>query len=187
MFCLFSIFFFFFLLFLQTPKFHCETDEEQAWLDLHRDALVFADVAEQAHADWDALCVPSGVGAVIDLGSSERLGALVAGFAAAKKPVCVLGFGVLALQKASLGGGARWVYEGYNVTGSSNAELARLPYFAKLALLPEEAVLDLGGLFSASVPDEVYVVVDRTLISGQNPVSTSLAVLNMIWIWNAPK
>lgn len=167
------------------PKFHCESDEEQAWLDQHRETLVFGDLAEQTHLEWDALVVPSGVGASLDLSSSDKLGALVAAFASAKKPVCVLGFGVLALQKAMLGG--RWAFEGFNVTGSSNAELARLPYFAKLAALPEEAVLDLGGLFSSSTPDEVYVIVDRTLISGQNPASTTLAVLNLIWICNATK
>jgi putative intracellular protease/amidase len=186
--CFFFFFFFWVCLsrfYLKAPKFHCETDEEQAWLDSHRDALVYVDLADQSCNDFDALCVPSGVGAVIDLGIHERVGVLAAGFAAAKKPVCVLGFGVLALAKALVG--ARWVFEGYNVTGCSNAELARLPYFVKLAHLPEETVLDLGGLFSSSIPDEVFVVVDRSLISGQNPASTTLAVLNLIWICNATK
>ncbi len=165
----------------KTPKFHCETDEEQAWLDQHRD-LVFADASEAIAGDYDALCVPSGVGAVVDLGGSDRVGALAAAFAAAKKPVCVVGFGVLALSRAVSQG--KWAYEGYNVTGSSNGELARLPYFSKLERLPEESVVDLGGLFCASQPDEVFVCVDRALISAQNPASTTLAVLNLVWLCN---
>jgi len=168
----------------KTPKFHCETDEEQAWLDQHKD-LAFVDAAEANGAEYDALCVPSGVGAVTDLSTNDRVGALVSAFAVAKKPVCVIGFGVLALAKAVAQ--ARWAFEGYNVTAASNAELARLPYFSKLDRLPEEMVLDQGGLFCASQPDEVFICVDRTLISAQNPASTTLAVLNLIWLCNAAK
>jgi putative intracellular protease/amidase len=147
-----------------------------------------ADLADINSADWDGLCIPSCVGAVTDLASSDRLGTLIQGFALAGKPVCCIGFGVLGLARAFAGQHMGWVYEGFNVTGYSNLELARLPYFTKLPLLPEEFVQDNGGIFGCCVvPDSVHICVDRTLVSGQNVQSTTLAVLNFLWLINAIK
>lgn len=173
----------------KAPKFQCEDEDEQTWIENNK-ALVTApaDLADISSSDWDGLCVPSCVGAVLDLALSDRLGALVQGFVMAGKPVCCVGFGVLGVARAFSGPQMSWVYEGFNVTGYSNAELARLPYFAKLPLLPEEFIQDHGGLYSSSsVPDSVYVCVDRTLVSGQNVQSTTLAVLNFLWLINAIK
>ncbi len=83
----------------------------------------------------------------MDLGTSDRLGALVQGFASAGKPVCVVGYGVLGLSRAFAGPQMSWVYESFNVTGYSNLELARLPYFSKLPMLPEEFVQANRALF----------------------------------------
>lgn len=57
-----------------------------------------------------------------------------------------------------------------------------------MATTPEEFVQDNGGAFGCSaVPDAVYVCVDRALVSGQNVQSTTLAVLNFLWLINAIK
>ena len=171
----------------KSPKFHCEEEEEETWIEQHKNILAEPKkLAEVVSAEWDALCIPSSIGAVVDLGTNDRLGTLVSGFAAAEKPVCVIGYGVLGLARAVNGAQMQWVYEGYNVTGYSNLELARLPYFTKLPLLPEEFVVENAGIYDSSVPDAVFVCIDRTLISGQNVRSTSLAVLNLVWLLNSP-
>jgi hypothetical protein len=166
-----------------TPSFQCDTEEEERWIQDNQ-TLVSAPLSlqEVVGSEWDALCLPSSRGAIKDLSHSDKLGSLVVEFAVAKKAVCVIGWGVLGLRKAVAG--VKWVYDGYNITGCSNMELARLPYFAKLNLLPEEVALELGGLFVSSQADAVFICVDRTLISAQNVASTTLACLNLIWLIN---
>lgn len=72
------------------PKFQCEDEEEQAWIDQNK-ALVAhpADLADINSADWDGLCIPSSVGAVVDLGTSgtrARETFFVEGSRAARSP-----------------------------------------------------------------------------------------------------
>lgn len=64
----------------------------------------------------------------------------------------------------------------------SNFDLARFPYFSKLPVIPEDGITDNGGKFSTGSIDQVYVVVDGRLITGQNVQSTSLAVQNLVWL-----
>lgn len=63
-------------------------------------------------------------------------------------------------------------------------ELARLPNFADLMVIPEDAVRDCGASFAVSEPDCVHVVVDRHLITGQNEASTLTAVQNLVLLCN---
>lgn len=67
---------------------------------------------------------------------------------------------------------------------SSVFELARLPDFAGLAVIPEDAVRDRGASFATSEPDCVHVVVDRHLVTGQNEASTLTAVQNLVLLCN---
>lgn len=67
---------------------------------------------------------------------------------------------------------------------SSLFELARLPDFADLMVIPEDAVRDHGASFAVSEPDCVHVVVDRHLITGQNEASTLTAVQNLVLLCN---
>lgn len=67
---------------------------------------------------------------------------------------------------------------------SSVFELARLPDFADLAVIPEDAVHDRGASFTASQCDSVHVVVDRHLVTGQNEASTLTAVQNLVLLCN---
>ena len=165
------------------PSFDCETEEEEAWISEHRELTSSpSNLARVKSESWDAVCIPSSIGATVDLGTSEDLGALVAACFEAGKPVCVIGYGLLGLAKAVSGPQSKWVFQDYNVSGCSNMELARLPYFSKLPMLPEETAYELGGLFTASQPDAAFIIVDRKLISGQNAVSTTLAVLNLVWL-----
>lgn len=63
-------------------------------------------------------------------------------------------------------------------------ELARLPDFASLAVIPEDAVHDHGASFATSEPDCIHVVVDRHLVTGQNEASTLTAVQNLVLLCN---
>jgi hypothetical protein len=71
-----------------------------------------------------------------------------------------------------------------SLSQSSVFELARLPDFADLAVIPEDAVRDHGASFADSQPDSVHVVVDRHLVTGQNEASTLTAVQNLVLLCN---
>ena len=57
-------------------------------------------------------------------------------------------------------------------------------YFTSLPLLPGDAILDNGGIFSTGAPGSVHVVVNSGVVTGQNPQSTLSAVQNMILLAN---
>jgi len=97
------------------------------------------------------------------------------------EPICAIGYGVAGLCKAFTDGD-KWCFSGWSLTAISNFEVARYPFFSKLPLILEDFIRDHGGSYNCSIVNAVHVVVDRSLISGQNDNSTSLAVQNFGWL-----
>lgn len=68
-----------------------------------------------------------------------------------------------------------WIYAGYKMTVFSNREeeMAKgLLRGGEMKFYPQDALLKAGGEFSqAEVPFASHVVLDRELITGQNPAS----------------
>jgi hypothetical protein len=64
------------------------------------------------------------------------------------EPICAVGFGVVALLDSRKT--ERWTYAGKSMTGISNFELARYPYFHKLQVIPEDFIRDNGSNFSGT-------------------------------------
>eukprot|EP01137_Pigoraptor_chileana_P015608 Opistho-2@71761 len=128
---------------------------------------------------YAAILVVGGMGAVFDLSTNVPLAALFTVHVAEKKPICAIGMGVAALcGKASKA--SSWLFREYALTGPSIAEVCRLSVFPELPFVFEDFVRDNDAVYSASKPDAVHVVVDRTLITGQNDMSTLLSVQNLI-------
>ncbi|XP_022246412.1 glutamine amidotransferase-like class 1 domain-containing protein 1 isoform X2 [Limulus polyphemus] len=99
------------------------------------------------------------------------------------QPMCAVGMGVVGLFPA-VEDGDSWSFKRFTLTSVSVFELARDPDFATLPIIPEDILKDRGALYSSSEPDEVHVVVDRHLITGQNEQSTLTAVQNLILLCN---
>ncbi|XP_036817325.1 glutamine amidotransferase-like class 1 domain-containing protein 1 isoform X1 [Oncorhynchus mykiss] len=134
-------------------------------------------------ARYQALLIPDCPGALTDLAHSGSLARILAHFTSQQKAVCAIGQGVSGLCCAIVEG-QKWIFTGYSLTGPSVFELVRSPDFANLPLIVEDFVKDSGGSYTASQEDAVHVVIDRHLVTGQNILSTSVAVNNLILLCN---
>ncbi|KAK7098540.1 glutamine amidotransferase-like class 1 domain-containing protein 1 [Littorina saxatilis] len=129
---------------------------------------------------YSAMLIPACPGAVHDLANNTDLGQLIAHFVAEKKPICAIGMGVAALCCARKDDGKSWHLGEYCMTAPSVFELAHLPEFSSLPVIPEDFIKDHGGKYASSENNAVHIVVDRHLITGQNEASTLTAVQNLI-------
>ncbi|XP_029507707.1 glutamine amidotransferase-like class 1 domain-containing protein 1 isoform X1 [Oncorhynchus nerka] len=134
-------------------------------------------------ARYQALLIPDCPGALTDLAHSGSLARILTHFTSQQKAVCAIGQGVSGLCCAIVEG-QKWIFTGYSLTGPSVFELVRSPDFANLPLIVEDFVKDSGGSYTASQEDAVHVVIDRHLVTGQNVLSTSVAVNNLIMLCN---
>lgn len=128
---------------------------------------------EQVHlADYAAVFVPGGWGPMEDLSCDSASGQLLVQALASGKPLSLVCHGPAALL-ASIGKDGRFPFAGYRMTGLSNAEekLSGLADRAKWLL--EDRLVAAGAAYSAGEPFNPHVVVDRNLITGQNPASSA--------------
>lgn len=132
---------------------------------------------------YSCLVIPHSPGASLDLAEDKDLGQILKHFIKEKKPICAVGMGVVGLFSAIEDGG-KWCFQRYTLTSTSVFELARSPDFATLPIIPEDIIKDRGALYSSSEPDEVHVVIDKHVITGQNEQSTLTAVQNLILLCN---
>ncbi len=153
--------------------------------------VISLDRVEQIGYDaFDAVYVPGGHAPMNDLLTDARLGALLNHFHDAEKVTALVCHGPIALLStmadsetfvnAMRNGGAGvadagWTYAGYNMTVYSNKEeLAAQSWLGggEMEFYPQDALSLAGGQYSEST--ELWssnVVVDRELITGQNPGS----------------
>ncbi|PIK37844.1 putative Parkinson disease 7 domain-containing protein 1-like [Apostichopus japonicus] len=127
---------------------------------------------------------PRGFGALFDLVHSLQMQSIINHFTRVKKPICAIGCGVAGLCGLSLTKSIPWSFDGFSLTSTSIAELAKKPMFGTIPLLVEDFVKQNGGIYSASEPGEPHVIIDRFLITGQNEASTVTAVQNLILLCN---
>jgi putative intracellular protease/amidase len=169
----------------KVPELRVLDDAEDRWVAQNRHAHTSPLRLEDVRAsDYSGLAVPCGMGSISDLATSTALGLLVESFLTANKPICAVGQGVAALSKAVTGvsGENEWCFGGWNLTATSNFEQARHDWFGELPLIIEDFIKDNGGLYSCSEEDALHVVVDRNLVTGQNPNCTKLAIRNFLWL-----
>jgi len=139
---------------------------------------------------YDAVYVPGGHAPMQDLLRSPALGRLLSDFHAKGKTTALVCHGPIALLStlpnadgfaAALAGGGKpaappqWIYRGYQVTVISNQEeeIAK-PQLGGGAMkfYPQTALQAAGAKYqSNTAPWRSKVVVDRELITGQNPAS----------------
>ncbi|KAL6879150.1 class I glutamine amidotransferase-like protein [Trichoderma novae-zelandiae] len=122
--------------------------------------------------EFDAIFYPGGHGPMFDLVDDADSIKLIEEFHNAGKVVSAVCHGTIALVNAKQSNGEP-LLKGKEVTGFTNAEEEAVQLTSAMPFLVEDRVKAVGGNF---VQTDVFgnkVVVDGTLITGQNPTSAS--------------
>lgn len=148
-----------------------------------------ARVAQIGYASFDAVYIPGGHAPMQDLLHDRQLGQLLAHFHDNGKVTALVCHGPIALLSALAEAKTftdqleasqqpdrpAWIYSGYRMTVISNQEeeLAKgLLDGGAMKFYPQTALEAAGGKYeSNAAPWQANVVVDRELITGQNPAS----------------
>lgn len=120
---------------------------------------------------FDAVFFPGGHGAMFDLPKSPLVHRLVNAFMEAGKPSAFVCHGPAALVGVvdQLG---EPVVKGRRLTGFTDEEEAAVALTEEMPFLLETRLRELGARFEEAPNFQKHVVVDRNLITGQNPASS---------------
>lgn len=165
-------------------EFVKQDDQSRRWLNEFRMKSLAIPISLQTidpHR-YSCLLIPHSPGAPFDLSDDKDLGQILKNFIKERKPVCAIGIGVAALFSAM--DDDIWAFYKYSLTSISVFEMAKNGGLENIPLVPEDVIKDRLATYSCSEPDEVHVVVDRHLITGQNEQSTITAVQNLILLHN---
>ena len=131
-------------------------------------------VAKRELAGFDAVFAPGGHGPMVDLADNPDVGRLLLALHRKHAPIAALCHGPAMLLSAPERAGGQWLFDGYRLTSFTDEEedqteagLLGLAWLVDVALKNAGAVFDDGPAAWIS-----HVVVDRNLITGQNPGST---------------
>lgn len=134
------------------------------------------ELTDEEIASCDGVFIPGGHGPLVDLASNPSMGRVLRSLHDAGKTVAAVSHGPAALLSAPDRDWG-WLFDGYKMTAFTNEEedqtqagLIGMPWYLEDALKNRGAVFDDGD--AAWVP---HVVVDRNLITAQNPGSSRAA------------
>ncbi|MGW4092990.1 type 1 glutamine amidotransferase domain-containing protein [Nocardia sp. NPDC004750] len=130
------------------------------------------DLAKVDLADYAAVFYPGGHGPMEDLAVDADSGRLLATILTSGKPLAVVCHAPAALLAAKGEDGAN-PFAGYALTGFTNAEETQAGFADKARWLLQDRLVEIGADFREADPWAPNVVVDRTLITGQNPASSA--------------
>ena len=139
-------------------------------------------------SEFDAVFAPGGHGPMVDLAGHPDVGRLLVALQARRAPIAALCHGPAILLSAPERADGLWLFDGYRMTSFTDeeedqTEAGRLgmEWLLDVALKNAGAVFDDGP--SAWIS---HVVVDRNLITGQNPGSTEATADAVIKKLSAP-
>ena len=146
------------------------------------------EIAKEDLSQYAAIFVPGGHAPMEDLWRQPALGKILGYFHKTGKPTALICHGPIALLSTMPNAAAvvksvedkskaqpdNWPYKGYRMTVFSDAEEkpnepGRLGGFMKF--YPEDALRAAGADVNVSAPKQPHMVMDRELITGQNPFS----------------
>ncbi|MCM2417554.1 MULTISPECIES: type 1 glutamine amidotransferase domain-containing protein [unclassified Streptomyces] len=122
-------------------------------------------------ADYDAVFYPGGHGPMEDLAVNADSGRLLTAALDSGKPLGVVCHAPAALLAATRPDGTS-PFAGYRLTGFTNVEETQAGFADKAKWLLQDRLVEIGADFQESDAWAPYVVVDRNLITGQNPASS---------------
>ncbi|QIS06345.1 type 1 glutamine amidotransferase domain-containing protein [Nocardia brasiliensis] len=131
-----------------------------------------ADLAQVRLADYAAVYYPGGHGPMEDLAVHRESGELLTATLKSGKPLAVVCHGPAALLAATDAEGTN-AFAGYALTGFTNAEERQGGLAERAKWLLQDRLVELGADFQEGAPWAPKVVVDRNLITGQNPASSA--------------
>ena len=139
-------------------------------------------------SEFDAVFAPGGHGPMVDLADHPDAGRLLAALHKKHAPIAALCHGPAVLLSAPERADGLWLFDGYRMTAFTDEEedqteagLLGMAWLLDVALKNAGAVFDDGP--SAWIS---HVVVDRNLITGQNPGSTEATADAVIKKLRAP-
>jgi putative intracellular protease/amidase len=128
------------------------------------------DVEVLAH---DALFVPGGHGAMVDLANSAEVDRVLRLMHAQGRPIALLCHGPAVLLSAGNGPNGIWLFDGFKVAAFSDEEEWQTPVgLLGPAWYLESELKNRGAVCDEAPPWVSHVVVDRNLITAQNQSST---------------
>lgn len=147
-----------------------------------------ARVEQNGYAKFDAVYIPGGHAPMQDLIKSEALGRLLRHFHANNKTTALVCHGPAALvsalerpgefvqrlESAKAGAAPQWIYSGYRMTVISNTEEDAAQGAlngGQMKFWPQTALEQAGGKYESGPNWASKVVLDRELVTGQNPAS----------------
>ncbi|WP_330231206.1 type 1 glutamine amidotransferase domain-containing protein [Nocardia sp. NBC_00508] len=130
------------------------------------------ELADVDLADYAAVFYPGGHGPMEDLAVDVDSGRLLTAALASGKPLAVVCHAPAALLTANHDDGSS-SFAGYALTGFTNAEETQAGFAGKAKWLLQDRLVQIGADFREADPWTPHVVVDRTLITGQNPASSA--------------
>ena len=123
---------------------------------------------------FDGVFFPGGHGPMVDLAANADVGRVLHLMQQQEKMVAALCHGPAALLSAGEGPEGYWLFDGYKLASFTNEEEDQTPY-GKLGMTwyLESALKNRGAVFDDADAEWVsHVVVDRNLVTGQNPESS---------------
>ncbi|GEL26531.1 hypothetical protein PSU4_54850 [Pseudonocardia sulfidoxydans NBRC 16205] len=150
-----------------------------------RQPLNLADLTDEQIAAYDGIFAPGGHGPMVDLADNADVTRVLALMHEKQAPIASLCHGPAMLLAAPADGHGQWIFDGYRVTSITNEEEYQTEPNARpraegapevTGAVPwqlESALRNAGVVFDdARAPWTSHVVVDRHLITGQNPNSS---------------
>ncbi|WP_330461203.1 type 1 glutamine amidotransferase domain-containing protein [Streptomyces sp. NBC_00820] len=123
-------------------------------------------------ADHDAVFYPGGHGPMEDLAVNETSGKLLVDVLGSGKPLAIVCHAPAALLAATHADGSN-AFAGYKVAAFTNAEETQAGFADKAKWLLENRLVEAGVDVQVGEPWAPNVVVDRNLVTGQNPASSA--------------
>ncbi len=137
---------------------------------------------------FDAVFAPGGHGPMVDLADNTDVGRLLTALQRKRAPIAALCHGPAILLSAPERADGLWLFDGYRMTSFTDEEEDQ----TEAGLLGMEWLLDVALKNAGAVFDDApaawisHVVVDRNLITGQNPGSTEATADAVIKKLRAP-
>jgi putative intracellular protease/amidase len=135
--------------------------------------IKLGDLSDDDMLGYDAIFVPGGYGPMIDLPANADVRRLLQVMHNRSRTIAAVCHGSAALLSAGDRPDGLWLFDGYRMTAFTNDEEDQtrigkrgMPWSLEAALKNRGAVFDHAPAAWTS-----HVVVDRTLITGQNPAS----------------
>ncbi len=141
---------------------------------ISRELTVPRVLEEQRSSDFAAIYLPGGHASMEDLVESVALGRLLVEAVDAGRVVTAVAHGVAGLVPAVRGDGT-WAFAGRRMTVFTDVEEELGGLGPAAAWLLERMVDDLGAILDTGLPWAPHVIVDRGLVTGQNPGSSEAA------------